>query len=948
MLGSLTALCLPVSPVIFAADANEPMLWNCVSVDDGQQWECGASEQKTDQSQPAEKSRVDPDQTIPASAIEAKTEKQEISTSRSESSATTQQNMDKVAPESTTKPAASETVQTGTGGPSPIPSFSDSEQKLPHRNGPEFATTSRSVSAYECQAAGDQWECQSNVVQANRQWADNENLQDEQNIYAAPGNYAYLDWYAFADGPDPSTHCTGAYIEPAQLFSEEELIGKEQPIYVKADKTRTQGGNMSTLEGSVYLRKGNSQIRGEVAHLDHENERAELQGSVQFRQPGTLILGNKAIFDQAQGQTILEDAQFVLQKRHLRGSAARVVQHDNGDTYITEGQYTRCEPGNDSWTLNGGEIVLYKNEGYGVAKNATLEISGVPIVYLPYIHFPIDDRRKSGFLTPSIGHSNDNGFDLAAPYYFDLAPHYDLTLTPRYIENRGLMLENEFRYLHDVGQFDLNLALLPGDELRNNEDRWLLGIDHNGSPAEKWRSTIDFTAVSDNDYFDELDTSLNISKDTHLDQVAALSYDAGDWRFDSKIQSYQTVDEAASKPYQKLPQLRFSGQKSIEGSIFELNNTDSDSGNSSRFLDNDIDLNYFADYTQFERDSSAFTGNDATTGGRAHFDASIGTEYNWPWAYVRPKLRLTHTAYQLSNQPAGNEESPSRTLPLFSVDSGFYLDRDTDYKGKTYTHTLEPRIYYLYVPNKDQTGLPDFDSSELTFSYNQLFRDNRFSGLDRIGDTNQLTLGLTTRFLEDNGQELFHASVGQIFYFEDREVRLSSSDPILTDSTSDIAAEAVWRVSKDLRFTVDGEWDQDDLDNTQRNVKLSYRSDVDHQFNFNYRFTRDSIEQTDISFMWPINARWSILGRWLNDFENSESLDKILGLEYENCCWRIRTVYRSWIDDDTSDRNNNGVFLQFTLKGLGTFGTRAAGDSGPKAKNFLEDISGFEERENHE
>ncbi|MEH6812841.1 MAG: LPS assembly protein LptD [Motiliproteus sp.] len=798
----------------------------------------------------------------------------------------------------------------------------------PVRNEQPASTSSQQQ--WDCQPSSDNnnWDCQpiANSSRAVSQASSTYTSSVTPN--QAPYPYAFLDWYEFADGPDPLTHCPGQYIEPPARYNAKQLAAEEHPLYVRANKTRTRGGSTTLLEGNVHLQKGNQQLRSQVAQLDHDNERAEFQGQVLFREPGTLLLGDSAVFDQARGVTRVNNAEFVFHQRHAHGSASTISHYDNGNTYITDGSYTTCEPGYDGWSINSRDIVLNNEEGEGVAKHATLEIAGVPVFYLPVFSFPIDDRRKSGFLTPSFSISEDSGVDITAPYYFNLAPHYDLTLAPRFIRKRGLMLESEFRYLHEFGQYDFSMAALPGDDLRNSEDRWVLGIKHNGQPAPGWSSNIDFTRVSDNDYFDDLDTSLNISQETHLDQRASLAYSANDWRLETTVQSYQTITDA-SAPYQKLPQIRFSGRQYLAA-------------------DDALDLSYSAEYTAFDRDSSGFTGINRITGNRIHLDSTLATEYSWPWAYLRPKLRLTHTSYDLSDQTAGADENPNRTLPLFSIDSGLYLDRDTEFAGKAYIHTLEPRLFYLYVPEEDQTELPDFDSSELTFSYSQLFRDNRFSGSDRIGDTNQVTLGLTTRLLQDNGQELLHASVGQIFYLQDREVRLQSSSSILTDSTSDFAAETTWRITKEMRLTADGQWDNHDFSNTKRNLKLSYLSDLDHQVNFSYRFTRNDLEQTDLSFIWPINAQWSLLARWLNDIENSEALDQVLGLEYENCCWKIRTLYRQWIDDDTDDRENSGIFLQFTMKGLGTFGTKAVGDSGPQAKNFLDDITGFNTRENIE
>ncbi len=947
--------------------AADEMLWNCVSVDDGKEWQCSGNPQAGQQppaSAPTAEPTAGAKTATAAPAPGSAGQPPPLADERSQGAeagvdqppqpltleplpppqpASGQSASAPVTPTQSAQSPQSEAAQSGsrqqsasrqpddqtrraTAGPQGLnylASYPDAYAQ-PSRRGAEAPAQSARPSApegqWDCQPSSDgqRWQCQPMAAPLATTRA------------AAPVTtahpYAYLDWYSFSGPVDPVSHCDGEYIEPLLQFPDAQLPTEDQPLRINANSSRTEGGNLTILEGDILLRKGNQQLRSQSGRLDHQRGFAELQGQVLFREPGTLILSDSAEFDRQQGQTRLYNAQYVIQPRHLRGSAARIVHLATGDTYIRDGVYTRCEPGNDSWTINSSDIVLYREEGYGVAKHATLRVAGVPVFYLPIISFPIDDRRKSGFLTPSLAHSEDNGLDIAAPYYFNLAPDYDATVIPRYISRRGLMLETELRYLHSSGEYDLSLAALPNDD-RRQEDRWLFGIDHSGSPAPGWSSLIDFTSISDNDYFDELDTSLNISQETHLDQMARIAYNGDDWQASAKVQSYQTIT-TADKPYQKLPELRISGGQNVS--------------------DSDVRLEYSAGYTNFDRDSTDFSGIDAITGSRLHLDTSLSTEYVWPWAYVRPKLKLTHTSYQLSNQPSGDAENPNRTLPLLSIDSGVYFDRETEFAGKAYTHTLEPRLYYLYVPVEDQSTLPVFDASELTFSYSQLFRENRFSGSDRIGDTQQLTLGLTTRFLEDSGSELFHVSAGQIFYFKDRQVRLEASDPLLTDSTSNFAGETVWQVTEHLRLTADGEWDNHSFSNTKRNLKLSYRSDIDHLFNIGYRFTRDSLEQTDLSFMWPINNRWSVLGRWLQDIENSEALDQVLGLEYENCCWRIRTVYREWIDDDTDDRENSGVFLQFTLKGLGTVGTRAAGDAGPKAKNFLEDITGFKERENDE
>ncbi|WP_114696210.1 LPS-assembly protein LptD [Motiliproteus coralliicola] len=785
---------------------------------------------------------------------------------------------------------------------------------------PETYATAASVIETQ-QQARQQWLDQGRV--ASR--PDGEKLQEQ--LYAdAP--YAFLDWYPNPTGVSPLSHCAGSYIEPSFNFEDALLVDDQQPIYVQADNSRTLGNSNTELSGNIYLRKGNRQARAQNARIDHQSETAELTGMVQFREPGVLLLGEQADIDIQNNRAVLQQAQFVFHGRHLRGSAERITRAGDNELIIEQGSYTRCEPGNNSWSINGSEIVLHQQEGLGEVTHATLRFNDVPALYVPYMSFPIDDRRMSGLLFPSFALTSDNGFDYAQPYYFNLAPNYDDTLTLRWINKRGQLLENEFRYLNRYGMNVLSFAYMAEDKERNDEERWILGFEHKGSPASNWSTSVDYTSVSDQDYFDDLGTNLDLNEESHLLQKAQLNYNVRGFSFAAEVRDYQTIDDAADRPYQKLPSLRVKGNPELESDWLQLD--------------------YLADFTHFDRDPSGFSGIDRTRGGRLHLETSASIPFERSWGYIKPKVRLTQTQYSLNDQPSGFDSSPVRTIPLLSLDSGLYFDRYFDFAEQQYTQTLEPRLYLLEVPFEDQSELPTFDSSELTFGFNQLFRDNRFSGYDRIGDTRQATLGLTSRLLDNDGRELANASIGQIHYFKDRKVRLDNSSGILTDRTSNLAAEATVNFTRQLRLRADAEWDRDARQNLVRNFKLTYQSDIDHVINLGYRFTRDSVEQTDLSWIWPLNPQWSVLGRWQHDWEAKDAIDTILGFEYENCCWQIRTIYREWITSDSTDRRKDGIFLQFELKGLGGIGTRAVGDSGTKARSFLKEITGFEERSDHD
>ena len=769
--------------------------------------------------------------------------------------------------------------------------------------------------------------------QAQRQWQKRsrkashpQGIGQPESLFAnAP--FAFLDWYPNPNGTSPLSHCDGSYIQPSFEFSDSPLLSQTLPVKIDADYSRTLGNNVTELSGDIYLRKGNRQARSQQARLDHRSEIAEMSGLVQFRDPGMLLLGERAEVDMGNDEAVIEQAQFVVHDAHLRGSAEKITRRNNGDLIITDGAYTRCPPGDEFWSLGGQEIVLHQNSGLGEITHATLRLSEVPILYVPYLSFPIDGRRLSGLLSPKFSITSDNGFDYAQPYYFNLAPHYDDTLTFRHIGKRGEMVENEFRYLGTFGQLELGLGYLPNDALHEEENRWILGFNHKGAPSTNWSTQIDYTSVSDGDYFEDLGTNLNLSEESHLNQLASLNYRSRDFNVEALVHDYQTIDDSDT-PYRKLPSLKLTGTPNF---------------NIDWLL-----VDYLSSYINFDRDPSGFTGNAQTTGNRLHLETTLMLRFDRPWGYIHPSLKLTHTQYALENTVGTIDNSPSRSLPLLSFDAGLLFDRYFEYQGDAYTQTFEPRLFYLDVPYQDQTQLPAFDSSELTFGFNQLFRDNRFSGLDRIGDTRQTTAGLTTRLLDSQGYERGNASVGQIYYFKDRKVRLTDSEPKLTDSNSNVVAEGLWNITQRLRISADAEWDRNASNNLVRNIKIAYRSDIDHLLNFGYRFTKDELEQTDLTMIWPLSTQWSMLGRWQQDLAGKEALDLIAGLEYEDCCWQVRTVYRQWITDDLDTRKKEGLFLQFILKGLGGIGTRAAGDSGPLAKHFLKEITGFEEHRDNE
>lgn len=725
--------------------------------------------------------------------------------------------------------------------------------------------------------------------------------------YITENPYSHLDWAYYRD--QSQQQCAGRYLEPEFAINGDEN-DPNPPLHLEAEQSSTVLGGLSTLSGGVNMRQGNRRLVSSRAELDQVTNKARFEGNVQFREPGLLMLSDNAQIDTTTQEAIFNNAQYVIHEDGLRGKAERIIRLEDKRLRLEDGDYTYCPPYSDAWKLNADSIVLNKDKGYGEAEDAVLRIAGVPVFYTPYFTFPIDDTRRSGFLYPSIVYSKDSGLDLAAPYYFNIAPNLDDTLTPRIISDRGLLLENELRYLNSWSNNTLNTAYLPSDDIKK-DDRWLLDINHSGVLSKNWHTHIDFTSVSDVDYFEDLDTNLEVIRQDHLDQKTSITYIAANWQFEAKAHDYQTIDDNSKAPYKRLPQLSLIGENEF--------------GSGGNFT-------YEAEYTKFDRNIVGLTGSDRVIGDRRFFLPSISYLWQSPWGYLKPELGLWNSSYSLENQTAGYGSSPSVSAPVLSIDSGIAFERVLT-SGSI--QTLEPRLFGLYVPEENQDAVPDFDTSTLTFNYQSLFRQNRFSGYDRLGDAQQISLGLTSRLYTENGNETANFSIGQAYYFKDRTVQLDSSTPDDTDGQSDIATQATWYISPNFKASLDAILNHSNFKATETNTRLRYNSDINHQIDFHYRYKDDTRDQTDLSFIWPINNQWTGMGRWLYDVEDSDSLETALGLEYESCCWKVSFAGRRWLDD--TDKFDTGVFLNFTLKGLGSFGSGSS--------DFLNDIIGYEERE---
>lgn len=736
-------------------------------------------------------------------------------------------------------------------------------------------------------------------------------------VRRAQAQHARLDWVpreqlSEEDKAKTPAYCAGAYVEPDYLAEELRNVDPStQPILGSSIESETTDDGRSTLTGDVVIRQGYRQVKSSKALIDRNAGTVDLEGEAQYREPGVLLIGNDTHVNLDTKAVTIKDAEFVAHNTHMRGTAKQLERDDEALIHVTKGMLTHCPPGVNSWSLRGGKIRLDREQGDGVAKHATLRVKNVPVFYTPYIRFPIDDRRKSGFLFPQLG-SSDDGVDFAAPYYFNIAPNYDATFTPRYISDRGAMGEVEFRYLHRNNEGVIGGAYLDGDDEFNGEDRWLGSVEHKGKLFNRINTYIDYATVSDDDYFSDLGTDLSVSSQTHLLRIGQASYSSDYWSIIARLHGYQTLDEVIAdqnKPYDRLPQIIFDA-------LYPLDNLG-------------LEFGLKTEYSYFDRDNDNLTGLQKAIGHRMRAEPSISWNLEWPFAYIRPTIKYKYTKYSLEDLDSSFDDSPDISTPLYKLDTGIFFERDMSLFGQAMIHTFEPRLFYLKVPEEeDQHLIPDFDTGELTFSYNQLFREDRFTGGDRIGDADQLSVGLTTRIIEDSGFERFRASIGQIYYFEDRMVTLTGvTTPEDEYSESSYAAEFVYALRSGWRFQGDIEWDPETERTNESSISLRYRSDNQHIFNLGYRVRNDrqKLEQTDISLIWPLGDRWQLFTRWNQDLINDRIIEALAGIQYSSCCWSVRIAARRWINDDDIFRvdeveEKDGIYIQFQLKGLAGIG----------------------------
>lgn len=728
-------------------------------------------------------------------------------------------------------------------------------------------------------------------------------------------------------------------------------------IHIKADSVALQPNGQSTLQGHVSVMKSGQQINADTAYIERDAKtkkviRIILSGQVHYKESGRLMWANRLILDPQNKSGQVQEVLYRFDWPHQRalpawGRAKSVARLANKNMVLNKVTYTTCPPQDKAWQLEADEIYLDDAKKTGKAKNALLRVGNWPIAYSPYLSFPTSRERKSGFLLPLVGYTNVSGFDIAYPYYWNIAPNYDATLIPHVYTKRGLMLGGEFRYLSSLSSGQINGNFLGDDRafgefLTQNQqnfpslkslshNRWSLFAHDHTQWTDELAMNIHYQQVSDDYYLQDFSTNLALLTENQLLRQGDLSYHTEHWDFFGMLQSYQTLNPINQSPvlpiYQRLPQLMANGS----------------------YLDLPFGLEF-----HIENQLDSFSWPLPTVqpqGPRYHTNPALTLPIQAPWGYIEPSVQWVGNAYNLRYGDLHPPENFNVSLPRYAVDTGLTFERTLNFFHEQWTQTIEPRAFYLYVPYQNQSEFPAFDSAYMIFNTDQLFRWNRFSGFDRISDANQLTYALSSRLVDDaTGRERALVTVGQIHYFSKREVQLCYSingqcidNPLTlgylspTESSSPIASHATYYLSSAWQLSGDYMWDPATSATNNGDINLHYQPEINKIFRLGYSYLVNgnviderpftnlqdaALNQITVSYGWPLSDKWSTLGAYGYNISKGYDMLALLGVQYDTCCWAVRLLgghtFQSLSLASSHPQYNNNIYVQFLLKGLGS------------------------------
>jgi LPS-assembly protein len=739
-----------------------------------------------------------------------------------------------------------------------------------------------------------------------------------------------------------------------------DIAADDHRIHIDSDEAEVDADRNAVLNGRVKVRQDARSVTADSVTYDDKTGHVAVKGSVDFEDPKLRVSSDTGSYD-INGAANFDRANFQLMDRNGRGYAKDIDVLPDGKLSLSQVRYTSCPVGNEDWMLQASSLSIDSKAQEGTAHGVTMRVKDVPIFYTPYISFPVGDERKSGLLFPSFGHSGSNGFELQIPYYFNLAPNYDLTLTPGLLSARGVQLGGQFRYLSQNSHGQLDTTFLPNDA-QLHSDRSYFHFTDITDFKEGLRFDTDIAMVSDSSYFEDFAVGSDQTSVTFLERRADLLYYDDAWRVRGQLQNFQTIDitvPADQRPYSRVPRIQGNALWPVPGTNFEL---------------------------ALDSEAVNFVRETGPTGVRLNVAPEIRWSSRGRGYFFEPAIGYDFTQYDLKNAAAAGpntSSTPTRTLPYARVDAGLVFERDAGSQGQR-TQTLEPRMVYSYIPYRNQDALPIFDTGLPDLNLTELFRTNRYVGEDRIGDANQVALALTTRLFDHvSGAQYLSATIGQIRYLTIPQVGLpadavaqSSGLSVVTvpgvnplalpgqalvnargqilmiapgqyvsglpfqtfaaaganqapnHPASDLVADVSVTAYKHFSFNFDYLWNPYTSQTDKAEVSLQYRPDPSRVVNVGYRFQQDALNQSvilkqwDGSIAWPIASHWNTVGRWVYSLKDNKTIEQVAGFEYKSCCYRLQLVERRYVTNRSGGLDTS-IALQLELTGLSSVGKRA-------------------------
>lgn len=700
----------------------------------------------------------------------------------------------------------------------------------------------------------------------------------------------------------------------------------DDSIRITSKYSSIEKDQIANFSGGVTLIDKSQIIKADQLAFDRLLMSFNAQGNIHYQSQSIDILASELNANKKDKKSAMLNASYQLYGNPGHGSADELQISTAKGLSLLDSTFTTCVGDEPDWQIKASQIIISADGSVGEAYHAQVRFFDTPILYLPYFTFPVSKQRKSGFLYPKIGSSTNSGLEIETPYYWNIAPNMDATITPHYMSKRGAQLKTEFRYLSELQNGNINIEYLSKDnEIKaNNDARYLARFQHVGTFSDNFRAYLDYTTMSDDNYLIDIGSNQYNANDAYLYQIGEISYFGEQWQTTMKLQDFEVLGNHQAS-YKTLPHIEISSQQPFELLLIK---------------DLPGQLALYSELTSFQaRTKQQVSAN------RYHVEAGLSYPISTPAWFLNAEFKLMHTYYQQDNIQIGSNltKTVNRTLPKVRFHGGVNFDRSLSLFGNNYSQTIEPQIQYLYIPEKDQSNIGLYDTTNLQDDYSGLFRDRSYSGLDRIAGANQYTWGITSRIRDQSNLEIFRLSAGRIQYLSDNntfdELINTISSNNLTSQQSSVAANLFYRLNHKWQISSDIQYNTKASFTNKSQVSLNYQIDKYNSVQLNHRYTRNvsgsSLEQVSLLANYSISTSWAFVGRLTQDLKSQHSIESYAGLQYESCCWAVRLAYHRHINSNLSDEGlfnenrddfNSGFELQFIIKGLngkqGAIGTQ--------------------------